>query len=180
MLDLPNALANPALAGHAERLLGLVPMGRPEGSTTERTRHAIYLLIHSGSATIERVGEMLDLHPRSLQRQLVQEGRTFGQLLNETRRELAERYLAAAHHSLATISTLAGYSSQSAFTRWFAAEFGLSPAAWREQQHGRADAALAPHRRFPPRSNQPNVPRRTASASPSCSSRYCSTCSIAR
>lgn len=141
MLDLPNALANPALAGHAERLLGLVPLGRPEGSTTERARHAIYLLIHSGSATIERVGETLGLHPRSLQRQLGQEGRTFGQLLNETRRELAQRYLAAAHHSLATISTLAGYSSQSAFTRWFAAEFGLSPAAWREQQHGRADAA---------------------------------------
>jgi AraC-like DNA-binding protein len=140
MLDLPNVLANPALSGHAERLLGLVPIGRPQGSTTERARHAIYLLVHSASATIERVGETLELHPRALQRQLGHEGLTFGRLLNDTRRELAQRYLLGAHHSLASISSLAGYSSQSAFTRWFTGEFGRSPAAWREQKRGTADA----------------------------------------
>jgi AraC-like DNA-binding protein len=133
MLEMPNILANPALAVHAERLLGLVPMGRPEGSATERARRALFLLVHSGAATVEKVGETLGMHPRALQRLLGREGRTFAQLLNETRRELAQRYLIGAHHSLATISILAGYSSQSAFTRWFVAEFGQSPAAWREQ-----------------------------------------------
>ena len=133
MLDMPNVLANPPLAAHAERLLGMVPVSRLEGSATERARHATFLLVHSGAATVERVAETLGMHPRALQRQLGREGRTFAQLLNETRRELAQRYLLGAHHSLAAISRLAGYSSQSAFTRWFVAEFGLSPMAWREQ-----------------------------------------------
>jgi len=132
MLDTPNLLANPALVVHAERLLGLVTMDPPEGSATERVRHAIYLLVPGGTPSVERVGEMLDLHPRTLQRQLEQERRTFGALLNETRRDLAQRYLVGPHHSLATISKLAGFSSQSAFTRWFAAEFGRAPGAWRE------------------------------------------------
>jgi len=138
MLDVPNVLANPPLAVHAERLLGMVPTGRPVGSVTERARHAIFLLVHSGGATVEKVGETLGLHPRALQRLLGREGWTFAQLLNETRRELAQRYLIGAHHSLATISHLAGYSSQSAFTRWFVGEFGQSPMAWREQAGRRA------------------------------------------
>lgn len=136
MLDVPNMLASPALAIHAERLLGLMPMGPSEGSITDRARHAIYLLVHSGNASVERVGETLGLHPRTLQRELVREGNTFGRLLNATRRELAQRYLMGVHHSLATISTLAGYSSQSSFTRWFTEEFGESPSAWREQMIG--------------------------------------------
>jgi AraC-like DNA-binding protein len=142
-LDMPNVLANPALAAHAERLLGLIPVEQLESSTVERARHAIFLLIHSSAATVERVGEGLGMHPRALQRLLGKEGWTFARLLNETRRELAERYLAGTHHSLATISNLAGYSSQSAFTRWFTAEFGRTPAAWRAHAHGHVSTAIS-------------------------------------
>lgn len=131
LLDLPKPDADPAMARNAERLLSLVHGSEPEGTTAERARRAIYLLIHSGSATIERVADNLGLHVRTLQRALDKDGWSFAALLNDVRRELAQRYLASEHHSIATVAHLAGYSHQSAFTRWFAAEFGSTPAAWR-------------------------------------------------
>ncbi|HSI19807.1 MAG TPA: AraC family transcriptional regulator [Sphingomonas sp.] len=135
MLDLANPAASAAMAGHAERLLAAVPTSPPEASVSEKTRHVIHLLIHGGHASVDRVADNLGLHPRMLQRLLDREGATFAGLLNETRRDLALRYLAGAHHSLTAIAELAGYSNQSAFTRWFAAEFGETPAAWRSREH---------------------------------------------
>ena len=139
MLDIVNPAADPAMARNAERLLTLVPTSKPEGSVVGKARNAIYLLIHDGHATVERVADNLGLHPRMLQRLLDREGWNFAGLLNETRRELAFRYLTGSHHSIATIAQFAGYSNQSAFTRWFAGEFGEAPAAWRTREHaGRA------------------------------------------
>jgi len=142
LLDLPNPIADPAMARNAERLLNQVRTSEPDGTTTERARRAIYLLIHSGNATIERVADNLGLHVRTLQRTLDKDGRSSADLLNDVRRELAQRYLASEYHSIATVAHLAGYSHQSAFTRWFAAEFGSTPAAWRngERQQAKAPA----------------------------------------
>ena len=67
----------------------------------------------------------LGLTTRSLQRSLERESQVFAGLLNETRRELARRYLATSSHSITTISDLTGYASSSAFTRWFHSEFGM-------------------------------------------------------
>ncbi len=143
-LDLPNTAADSTMAHHAERLLNMVPVRQPEGSIVERVRHAIYLLIHGGDTTLTRVAETLGMHPRALQRQLDGEGLSFAALLNETRRELAQRYLAGQHHSLAFVSQLAGYSNQSAFTRWFSGEFGQSPTTWRASERGNVRASHAP------------------------------------
>jgi AraC-like DNA-binding protein len=66
-----------------------------------------------------------------LQRRLSGERVGFGFLLNEVRRELAERYLAASHR-IAAVASLTGYDRASSFTRWFGAEFGVSPARWRQ------------------------------------------------
>lgn len=133
-LAIPNPGADADMARNAEDLLSRIPASDPAGSATERARHAIYLLIHSGQASMERVADNLGVHPRALQRLLEKEGQTYAALLNATRRELAQRYLTGSDHSIASIAHLAGYSNQSAFTRWFAGEFGQSPAAWRAEQ----------------------------------------------
>jgi AraC-like DNA-binding protein len=51
----------------------------------------------------------------------------------EVRRELVLRYIESPRYSLGHVADLLGYSTHSAFTRWFAQQFGRSPAAWREQ-----------------------------------------------
>jgi len=102
-----------------------------DGSRTERARRAVYLLLPAGRGTLAQVADNLGLHARALQRQLEKEGRTFATLLNEVRRELALRYLASPSHPVTEVAHMTGYASLSSFTRWFTAEFGTSPAAWR-------------------------------------------------
>ena len=128
-----NPAGDRELAAHAERFLQLLvpPKGAP--SVTERTLRSLRLLLPNRRATLEQVAKNLCMTPRSLQRLLEREGRTFGDLLGEVRRDLAQRYLTEPTHQIATIAGLVGYRTASSFTRWFTAEFGLSPATWRAQ-----------------------------------------------
>lgn len=137
-LDAPNPEADSIMAGHARRYLDMLVPEPADGSLSQRARRSIYLLAPAGRATLQQVGENLGLHPRALQRGLGKEGRTFATLLNEVRRELALRYLSSSTHGIGAIAHMAGYAAPSAFTRWFASEFGMSPAAWRAEERGEA------------------------------------------
>lgn len=138
-LDVPNPAAESVMARHAERYLDMLVPDPADGSVTERARRSIYLLLPAGRATLDQVGRNLGLHPRTLQRLLEKEGRTFAILLNEVRRELALRYLSSSTHNVTAIAQMTGYASPSSFTRWFCAEFGVAPATWRaEERHERA------------------------------------------
>jgi AraC-like DNA-binding protein len=133
-LDAPNPAADSIMARHARRYLDMLTPDSSDGSITERARRCIYLLLPTGRATLGRVGENMGMRARTLQRSLEKEGRTFATLLNEVRRELALRYLASSTHSVTAIAQMTGYGTPSSFTRWFAAEFGMAPAAWRAEE----------------------------------------------
>lgn len=127
---LPNPNANETMARNARHLLHLVHI-EPVDSTIERVRRSITLLLPSGRATIDLVAAQLGTSARSLQRRLDDEGQPFAELLTGVRRELATAYLANSAHPVTTVAGLLGYASPSSFTRWFTAEFGRSPQAWR-------------------------------------------------
>ncbi len=80
---------------------------------------------------LDAVAASLALSARSLQRRLADEGLTFSQLVEQVRRELAERYLTDATLDLTDIAFLLGYSEQSAFQRAFKRWTGATPAQWR-------------------------------------------------
>lgn len=87
-----------------------------------------------GDATLEAVAARLGTSPRTLQRRLAEAGTPFQAVLNDTRRRLAERYLAQPQWSLLDVALLLGYSDQSAFTRAFKGWSGMVPSIWRSQQ----------------------------------------------
>jgi len=70
---------------------------------------------------------------RTLQRRLEEEATSFIQLLDDTRRELAEQYLARLHLSLAQAAYLLGFADQSRFFRACRRWFELSPGRYRSQ-----------------------------------------------
>ena len=131
-LNAPNDLADPELTLHARRLLNLMPGIRRDDTATEAVRSTIPFLIASGAVSAEDIANCLGIPVRTLQRKLGSEGHSFGEILNETRRELAVRYLRNSNHSMTSIAHLTGYSALSSFTRWFASEFGVSPRRWRQ------------------------------------------------
>jgi len=81
----------------------------------------------------ERIAEELCMHPRTLQRRLKLEGRTFEQIRDEVRREAALDYLQRLDLPLSRVAQKLGYAEQSVLSRscyrWFAA----SPGTLRER-----------------------------------------------
>jgi AraC-like DNA-binding protein len=61
--------------------------------------------------------------------------------VNEARRELVETYMENPRYTLRSIAELLGYSTLSSFTRWFTAQFGSSPGAWRASRSPEAAKA---------------------------------------
>jgi AraC-like DNA-binding protein len=141
-LDAPNPDAESTMARHAQRYLDALVPAPADGSVAARARRSLYLLLPAGRATVEQAADNLGLHPRALQRLLEKEGRTFAALLNDVRRELALRSLSSPTHSVTQIAQMTGYASPSSFTRWFVAEFGVAPAAWRAEAQTETDSLL--------------------------------------
>ena len=131
-LDTANPLANAAMARHAQRYLDSLQTAG-EHSVVFDVRKTIYLLLPMGRATIEQIAESLGMNVRTLQRRLEEGGSSFSELINGVRRDLVIRYLENPGYSLGRIADMLGYSMPSSFTRWFIAQFGMPPAAWRTQ-----------------------------------------------
>ena len=98
-------------------------------------------MLAAGHANSQYVAQGLGLSVRTMQRRLDEAGASFTVMLNEVRRELALRYMENPRHSLVRISQMLGYSSPSAFTRWFIAQFGEPPQQWRARQKPGAPGA---------------------------------------
>ncbi|MEZ0244219.1 MAG: AraC family transcriptional regulator ligand-binding domain-containing protein [Sphingomonas sp.] len=130
-LDVPIVGAEPEMARYAQDSLERQVRTADEGAVVDRVRRALYLLLPSGQGTLEGVGMDLGLHPRGLQRALVKEGTSFGSVLNDVRRELAQRHLGTASLSIEAVAVLVGYATLSSFSRWFGAEFGMPANVWR-------------------------------------------------
>lgn len=136
-LDAPNPTGNPAMARHAERVVETLPRVN-EASIGRDVRHAVYLMLPMGRATSEAVAQGLGMSLRTMQRQLDATGENFSDIVNGVRRDLAQRYVANPDYSLLRVSELLGYGSAAAFTRWFSAQFGEAPNAWRRRHAGPA------------------------------------------
>jgi AraC-like DNA-binding protein len=139
-MDFPNPDADPAMARYAARLVDLLPDGALSiAPSTERdVRKAIYVGLPMGRATIEQVAQALGMNVRTLQRRLDECGRTFSDLVSEVRRDLVFRYMENPRYSISRVAELLGYAVLSSFTRWFTAQFGAAPIAWRAKQGIRA------------------------------------------
>ncbi len=87
--------------------------------------------LSSGHATQESIAKALHLSPRTLQRKLKEEGTTYKQLLDTTRRELAAQYVKESHLSVNEITFLLGFSEPANFSRAFKRWNGVSPSQYR-------------------------------------------------
>jgi AraC-like DNA-binding protein len=86
----------------------------------------------SGNISEEIIAEDLYMSQRSLQRRLREEGTTYKELLNETRRDLAAQYIKASSVSINEITYLLGFSEPSNFSRAFKRWTGVSPSEYRQ------------------------------------------------
>lgn len=113
-----------------------------EADTAMRVRGALLELLPTGHASLDAAARRLHMSKRSLQRYLSEENANFQDILERTRRDLAEHYLSNSLISPAEIALLLGYRDGNSFHRAFKSWTGSTPGVWRSTRGERATAAV--------------------------------------
>jgi AraC-like DNA-binding protein len=124
---------NPQLVHKFDELIIEYLSQRERSDIVGRTRNAIFEELPSGEISLERTADMLNMSSRTLARKLADQGESFKSLLNEVRRELAERYIRDRSLTLTEISFLLGFAELSSFSRAYSKWIGRSPSAQRDK-----------------------------------------------
>lgn len=125
-LEGANPDADPMMAHYAQRLVEQ-NLGARRTDVTTQVRELVVALLGTGRCAIDVAAQHLGITRRTIHRQLAQEGRTFSDIVDEVRRELAARYVSDRHRSLTEVSALLGFSAPSGFSRWYRRQFSGSP-----------------------------------------------------
>lgn len=139
-LERPVAGADRRLLPIVEQHLDKLLSGSAKAALVHDVRGALAEMLCDGSPSIRVVAKRLGMSVRTLQRRLDEHGVVFRALVQETRRELAERYLAERSANLTEVAFLLGYSELSSFDRAFRRWTGSTPVAARRSLRAAATA----------------------------------------
>ena len=132
MLDLPLPQADPNTARLFERQCREVLERRlARVGVTGQVRSRLYL-DPANFPSMQQVADELHLDPRTLRRKLTDEGTSFRTLIDEVRRNLAERFLAAGE-SIESIAQQLGYAETASFTHAYTRWTGVAPSRARRR-----------------------------------------------
>lgn len=133
VLELPHIEADLTLGSllerQAEELLAKSPQ---QGIFVNRIQKLIREGLPSGETRMEIICRKLGSSVRTLQRKLQEEGTSYQELLEATRRDLSEFYLQKSEMAICEVSYLIGFSQPSAFHRAFRRWTGLTPKEFRQ------------------------------------------------
>lgn len=93
-------------------------------------------LLSGSRPDVAVVAKELGMSERTLQRRITEEGMTFRQLLNETRKELIREYLSDDSVEITEAAFLVGFENANSFYRAFRSWEGKTPAEWRAEHKG--------------------------------------------
>ena len=127
-------LAAPDVAKATDRIAEQYIETLDPHKVASQVRRLLIALLPSGKADQELVSSRLNRSMSTLQRQLQAEGLNYRDVLESTRRSLAEDYLRDRKHSLAQIAYLLGFSDQSNFSRAFKRWTSMSPRQYQDAQ----------------------------------------------
>jgi len=101
-------------------------------STAREVVDKIVEKLPDGPPNQQQIADALHVSNRTLQRKLKEEGTSFMDLLQDTRLQLARKYLGQRSRSVVETSYLLGFSEPSTFSRAFKRWTGVAPAEFRD------------------------------------------------
>ena len=128
--DLPTA--NTELARANDEIIQRYLASLDRANIAMQVRTKLVEQLSSGHATQTSIAKSLNMSTRSLQRKLKEEGSSFKEILEQTRRDLAQQYVREGQMSTKEITYLLGFSEPSNFARAFTRWTGVSPSEYRE------------------------------------------------
>lgn len=135
MWRFPLRRRDPALSKLLQQLAdGSIAALPPTEGVAFDVRRALASRVGRGDTRIQTIARTLATSARSLQRRLASAGVSYRQLLDQTRKDAAARYLTDSQLSIGEVAYLLGYSEPSAFNRAFRRWHYETPQAFRERQ----------------------------------------------
>lgn len=134
IVQAPNRVGDPSILKffdtHLDEELSRVD---DDASLERRVRMKVSQSLSQGIPKVSDIACHFAMSGRTLQRRLSDRGYSFQTLVDESRRELAERLLQETDYPLAEVAFLTGFSEQSAFNRAFKRWAGQTPRSYRLQ-----------------------------------------------
>lgn len=134
-LQLPLRSARPGLAAvldrHMRDLLARLPTS---DHFEQRVHDAIARSLHGSRPSLAATARQLHASPRTVQRRLRERGMSHRDLVEEIRRDLAERLLARPRLSIAEIAYLLGFDNASGFRKAYKRWHGVAPSERRSRR----------------------------------------------
>lgn len=96
-------------------------------STAGRVRAAVVGGLGAAPVTVEHASRLINVHPRTLQRWLKEEGTSFERIVDEVRRDTAQRVLTTTELSMSQVASTLGLAEQATLTRACRRWFGRTP-----------------------------------------------------
>ncbi|MBZ2170338.1 AraC family transcriptional regulator [Marinobacter sp. F4216] len=132
-LDLPLVLSNPVTRRVAEaQCEEQMRTMEAAASAAERVERLLASTREGRLPGLEQVAEQLMVSPRTLRRQLAEEGLKFKQLQDRIRHKRSLVLLRRPELTLDTVADALGYSDPSNFARAFRKWEGMAPSVWRQ------------------------------------------------
>lgn len=133
-LALKPQAANPVLAELHDRYAGERLARLDSDKISVRIRELIIRRLPNGDPMRAEIASQLCMSERTLQRRLNDEGTSFHEIVDDTRRELAKRYLGQRNIALTQAACLLGFTDRSTFSRACKRWFALSPSQYRNRE----------------------------------------------
>jgi AraC-like DNA-binding protein len=132
--DKPLPSSNRQIAATLDSILSQQLARLDKSNVVARCRASLLEQLSSGELSEEEMARQLHMSRRTLQRKLAEAETTYQQLVDDTRRELALRYIENPNQSITDITFMLGFSQQSAFTRAFRRWTGGTPSEYRQRR----------------------------------------------
>jgi AraC-like DNA-binding protein len=127
-------VSNRQIAGALDAILARQLAALDRSNVAARCKAELLERLASGESPEADIARLLNMSRRTLQRKLAEADLTYQQLVDDTRRDLALRYIEDPSKSITEITFMLGFSGQSAFTRAFRRWTGSAPSGYRARQ----------------------------------------------
>ena len=128
----PLATANPELVRINDRIVTDYLAQLDRGDLGMRVRSKLIEHLPGGHISEAEIASSINVSQRSLQRKLKEQGMSFSQLVESTRRELGLQYVRDPQYSFNEVAFLLGFTEPANFSRAFKRWYDKSPSQFRQ------------------------------------------------
>ncbi|MFM0349730.1 AraC family transcriptional regulator [Paraburkholderia sp. RL17-347-BIC-D] len=128
-----KVITSPEVLRRQAKLLIAHTLGGASDQFEAQVARIMNLQLHDSKSGADAVAASLGINRRTLHRRLANNGLSYSSLLEQVRRDAAKRLVEVNSIPLAEVAEAIGFSSLSAFSRWFQGSFGCRASDWKRK-----------------------------------------------